>query len=326
MRKKLIAAIVLLFSFFGFLFFENQAKTYYPPQKEYHRIVILSDAHYPSKLSAEENANGRQTKIDNKLRAINDINAWSDVDLVVFLGDIVEKLGNESDYAQAKEFVDKLTKPKALVVGNHEFMYEDQLTASGKLKWASPDLRATKLERFKNTFKINNIYYYQYIDNYLLIFLSPDVTSGKYLTEISAQQLSWLEETLASNKTKPTLIFFHAPLAGTLAQYNKEVNTPNFIAQPEKQLHNLLIKNPQILLWVSGHTHTPATNPSFDETINLYEGKILDLHNPTLDGKIIWTNSIYLYPDKIFIRTFNHNTGEFVESLDRTLPVNLAAK
>ena len=50
MRKKLIAAIVLLFSFFGFLFFENQAKTYYPPQKEYHRIVILSDAHYPSKL------------------------------------------------------------------------------------------------------------------------------------------------------------------------------------------------------------------------------------------------------------------------------------
>ena len=205
-------------------------------------------------------------------------------------------------------------------------MYEDHITASGKLKWASPDLREAKLERFKNTFKVNNIYYYQYIDNYLLIFLSPDVTSGKYLTEISAQQLSWLEETLASNKTKPTLIFFHAPLAGTLAQYNKEVNTPNFIAQPEKQLHELLMKNPQILLWVSGHTHTPATNPSFDETINLYEGKILDLHNPTLDGKIIWTNSIYLYPDKIFIRTFNHNTGEFVESLDRTLPVNLAAK
>ena len=326
MKKKLIAAIVLLFSFLGFLFFKNQATTQYQTQKEYHRIVVLSDAHYPSKLSAEENANGRQTKIDNKLSAINDVNGWNDVDLVVFLGDIVEKLGNESDYVQAKELVDKLTKPKALIVGNHEFMYEDHLTASGKLKWASPDLRAAKLERFKNVFKVSNLYYSRDIDNYLLIFLSPDVTNGKYLTEMSAQQLSWLEKTLAANKTRPTLIFFHAPLAGTLASYNKDANTPNFVAQPEKQLHDLLMNNPQILLWISGHTHTPATNPSFDAPINFYEGKILDLHNPTLDGKTIWTNSIYLYPDKISIKTYNHQTGEFVESLDRTIPVNCTAK
>ncbi|MHC1718668.1 MAG: metallophosphoesterase [Acidaminococcaceae bacterium] len=322
MKKKLIAAIVLLFSFFGFLFFENQAKTYYPPQKEYHRIVILSDAHYPSKLSSEENATGRQTKIENKLKTINDINGWNDVDLVVFPGDIVEKLGNEADYSKAKEFVDKLTKAKALIVGNHEFMYDDSLTTNGKLKWASPELRAAKLERFKNTFRVNDLYYSRYIDNYLLIFLSPDVTNGKYLTEISAQQLSWLEKTLDANKTRPTLIFFHAPLAGTLASYNKDANTANFVAQPEKQLHDLLMSNPQILLWASGHTHTPATNPSFAAAINFYEGKILNLHNPTLDGKIIWTNSIYLYPNKIFIRTFNHTTGEFIESLDRTIPVN----
>ncbi len=326
MRKKLIATIVLLFSFFGFLFFGNQAKTTSSTQKDYHRIVILSDAHYPSKLSAAEDSVGRQTKINNKLKTINDINGWNDVDLVVFLGDIVEKLGNAEDYSKAKEFVDKLTKPKTLIVGNHEFMYEDYLTTNGKLKWASPELRAAKLERFKNAFRLNDLYYIRYIDNYLLVFLSPDVTNGKYLTEISSQQLSWLEKTLAANKTRPTLMFFHAPLAGTLASYNKDANTPNFIVQPEKQLHDLLMKNPQILLWVSGHTHTPATNPSFAEAINLYEGKILNLHNPTLDGKIIWTNSIYLYPDKISIRTFNHNTGEFVESLDRTIPVDLAAK
>ena len=326
MSKKLVAAIILLFSFFGFVFLGNQEANHYQTQKECHRIVVISDAHYPSKLSAEENANGRQKKIDNKLSAIKDINGWNDVDLVVFLGDIVEKIGNESDYSQAKDFVNKLTKPKAIIAGNHEFMYDDYLSANGKLKWASSELRAAKLERFKSTFQLNDLYYGRYIDNYLLIFLSPDVTDGKYLTEISLQQLSWLEKTLANNKTKPTLIFFHAPLAGTLKQYNKEVNTPNFIAQPEKPLHDLLIKNPQILLWVSGHTHTPATNTSFDEAINFYEGKILDLHNPTLDGKIIWTNSIYLYPDKILIRTFNHNTGEFIESLDRNIPVNLTAK
>ncbi|MGE4589529.1 MAG: metallophosphoesterase [Acidaminococcaceae bacterium] len=322
MRKKLIASIVLLISFFGFLFFTNQAKTYHHDQQKYHRIVILSDAHYPSKLSAEKNATGRQTKINNKLRTIDDINGWSDVDLVVFLGDIVEKLGNESNYAQAKEFVDKLKKPKAIIAGNHEFMYDDSYSASGKLKRAAPALRAAKLERFKIVFQVNKLYHSQYIDNYLLIFLSPDVTNGKFLTEISEQQLSWLEKTLADNKTKPTLIFFHAPLAGTLAQYNKEVNTSNFIAQPEKPLHDLLMQNPQILLWVSGHTHTSATNPSFNDTINLYEGKILNLHNPTLDGKTIWTNSIYLYPNKIEIKTFNHSTGEFVESLDRTIPIN----
>ena len=68
MRKKLIATIVLLFSFFGFLFFGNQAKTTSSTQKDYHRIVILSDAHYPSKLSAAEDSVGRQTKINNKLK------------------------------------------------------------------------------------------------------------------------------------------------------------------------------------------------------------------------------------------------------------------
>ena len=326
MKRKLIAVIVLLFSFFGFLFFGDQAKTNSSTLRDYHRIVILSDAHYPSKLSIEEDIVGRQSKIDNKLKTINDINGWNDVDLVVFLGDIVEKSGNESEYAKAKEFVDKLTKPKTLIAGNHEFMYEDHLTANGKLKWASPDLRAAKLERFKNAFRINNLYYSKYIDNYLLIFLSPDATNGKHLTEMSKQQLSWLEKTLADNVTKPTLIFFHAPLAGTLESYNKDANTANFVAQPEKQLHDLLIANPQILLWISGHTHTPATSPSFASAINFYEGKILNLHNPTLDGKIIWTNSIYLYPDKIFIRTFNHKTGEFIESLDRTIPVNLMNK
>ena len=52
MRKKLIAAIVLLFSFLGFLFFENLSKTYYTSQNKYHIIIILSESNYKRKLTS----------------------------------------------------------------------------------------------------------------------------------------------------------------------------------------------------------------------------------------------------------------------------------
>ena len=79
------------------------------------------------------------------------------------------------------------------------------------------------------------------------------------------------------------------------------MGSPRSFAQPSAKIDQILILNPQIKLWVSGHTHTPPTQPTFDNDINYYHGKILDVYNPTWDGKTIWTNSLYLYKDKIVI-------------------------
>ncbi len=51
---------------------------------------------------------------------------------------------------------------------------------------------------------------------------------------MSGAQVDWLDKELAQYSKKPTIIFFHAPLKDTLLTYNKSVNTPNFITQPEK--------------------------------------------------------------------------------------------
>ena len=287
----------------------------------YYLVVIASDVHYPSKTSAKKKPELRQAKIHNKENALSDINKWKDVNLVVFTGDIVEKTGSAQNYAEAKKLCALLTKPKAFVTGNHEFMYQDTLTAKNKLVRGTPEQRQEKLQRFKDTFGLSSLYYTKTMGKYLLIFLSPDMPKARFLTEMSPEELAWLQKTLAAHKEQPTICFFHAPLAGTLDNYSKTVNTPNFIAQPEESLRQILLANPQIVLWVSGHTHTPPTNASFaNDKVNCYLGtKILDVQNPTWDGDQVWTNSLYLYPGKIVIKTYDHKEQTFMEPLTRTV-------
>ena len=62
-------------------------------------------------------------------------------------------------------------------------------------------------------------------------------------------------------------------------------------------------ENPQIFLWISGHMHVPAASESFSAAINLYGGRVMNIHNPDMERKTIWTNVLRLYPDRVVIRT-----------------------
>lgn len=299
---------------------DSPAQEATPP--EYYRIVVASDVHYPSKTTKEKNSQLRQQKIDNKIKTAGDISSWKDVNLVVFTGDLVQLTGSQADYQQAKLLADKITTQKVFLTGNHEFMYEDVLSDKGKLLRGTKQERADKLKLFKKTLGVKQLYFSQNLGKYLLVFLSPDMDNATFLTEMSKQELAWLRDTLANNKEKPTICFFHGPLAGTLDNYSNSVNKPNFIAQPREELDAILEANPQIKLWVSGHTHTSPMVPCFASKINYYEEtKILDVHNPSWDGKQIWTNSLYLYPDKIVIKTYDHAKGDFMPQLTREVPV-----
>ena len=44
----------------------------------------------------------------------------------------------------------------------------------------------------------------------------------------------------------------------------------------------VLADNPQVFLWVSGHTHTAATNPNFAAPVNRYKGRIVNLYKAAL--------------------------------------------
>lgn len=277
----------------------------YAAERAYQHLVIFGDPHLPGK------------KIKFKEQVVATINGWDDVDMAVAVGDICEELGSDNEYAAAKIFFSKLNKPLYPVVGNHDYIYANELDAKGKKYRATDDIREAKLSRFRNTFGLKDISYSRTAGRYFLVFLSLD--SPGHLAEISQKQVDWLALELKRNKKKPTIIFFHAPLDGTVRSSNKKTNSPNFVAQPVGKIRDILISNPQVFLWVSGHTHTSPKEESFASAVNIYEKNVMNIHNTDMERETIWTNSLYLYPDKVVVKTYNHKKGVWLPEFERTV-------
>ena len=286
----------------------------------YYRIVVMGDPHLPVRDREVKDAAKRQRIIEAKERVIEDINGWQDVGEVAVLGDIAAQFGIDPEYEYAKAYLGRLQKPVYLVTGNHDYIYQDVFSADGKFIWGDAASRQRKLNRFQAAFGLKSLFYSHKAGNFQLIYLSPDSLEARHLTELSRTQLDWFQAELQKNAEAPVIVFFHAPLQDTLLSYNKTVNTPNFVAQPADRLHTLIRENRRITLWVSGHTHTPATNESYAaEKVNTYDGHVHNIHTPDMDRETIWTNSLYLYSDKVVVRTFNHTSKQWEDRLDRTI-------
>ena len=274
-------------------------------ENTFHHLVILGDPHLPGR------------NIEQKEQVLAKINSWDDVEMVVAIGDICAYFGTDAEYAVAKEFFGKLHKPFFPITGNHDFYYQSPSGPEGKLAEGTTESKQAKLGLFRKTFGLTNHYYSRHVGRYLLVFLSAD--HSDYLAGISDQQLAWLRRELSTNAKTPTIVFFHAPLKGTLRDYRPFINTPGFIAQPAEAIHGILKGNLQVFLWVSGHTHTPPLEESFASPINLYAGQVTNIHNKDMNRGTIWTNSLYLYPDKVMIKTYNHEENTWMPQFDRTI-------
>jgi Icc protein len=270
-------------------------------------IALLGDPHLPGKeLTAKESL-------------LRTINGWDDIDRVVVLGDICKSTGTTAEYAVAKEFFSHLDKPLRLIAGNHDYIYEDETNSEGRTVKASPTTRRLKLARFAETFGMKEIYSSERVGNYLLVYLSTDDLESAHLAKLSEERVAWLSALLARYRNLPTIVFFHAPLAGTLKTYNEYANKPSFIAQPTIRLYELIRENPQLFLWVAGHLHVPATNENYNSPVNVYEKQVTVIHNADLERKKPWTNVLYLYPGKVIVRTYDHWQKSWQADLERTI-------
>ena len=269
-------------------------------------IVVFGDPHLPGKHP------------QMKEEVLEHINEWKDVDMVVAMGDLCSKTGTVEEYTYVKTYFSKLKKPLSVITGNHDFIYMDELDSNDKLQHASKEIQEAKLKRFQTTFNLPKLYYSMVKESYLLLFLSVD--DPNHLAELSKEQLAWLEQELQAHPKMPTIVFFHAPLENTLETYNRWVNTPNFVAQPKKKIHELLQANPQLFLWVSGHTHTSAKEASFASKVNQYE-HVTNIHNSDMNKDIIWTNSLFLEENFVSIKTYDHSKQEWIDTLDRHIAV-----
>lgn len=269
-------------------------------------IVVFGDPHLPGKHP------------QMKEEVLEHINEWKDIDMVVAMGDLCSKTGTVEEYTYVKTYFSKLKKPLSVITGNHDFIYMDELDSNDKLQHASKEIQEAKLKRFQTTFNLPKLYYSMVKESYLLLFLSAD--DPNHLAELSKEQLAWLEQELQSHPKMPTIVFFHAPLENTLETYNRWVNTPNFVAQPKKKIHELLQANPQLFLWVSGHTNTSAKEASFASKVNQYE-HVTNIHNSDMNKDIIWTNSLFLEENFVSIKTYDHSKQEWIDTLDRHIAV-----
>jgi predicted MPP superfamily phosphohydrolase len=88
--------------------------------------------------------------------------------------------------------------------------------------------------------------------------------------------------------------------------------------------HDYIYKNPQVFLWVAGHMHVSATNQSFRSDVNVYERQVTTIHATDMNRERIWTDSLFFYPDRVVVKTFDHKTGAWMEKLARTVlpPLN----
>lgn len=271
------------------------------------QVVVLGDPHLPGRY------------LPAKQAVLQTINGWTDVDRVVVLGDICEDRGTAEEYAFARQFFASLTAPIHFLAGNHDYIYEDGTTARGGRIRGGPDSRAAKLRRFREAFGLDEVYSSRRVGNYLLVFLSTDHLLSPHLAQISARQLDWLRAELRRHSTTPTVIFFHAPLRGTLLDFNDRVNTDDYVAQPHAELRELLLRNRQVLLWVAGHMHVSATNESYRSAVNLFEGQVATVHVTDMQRERIWTTSLLLHSDRIVVKTFDHTKGAWVADLERTV-------
>ncbi len=288
------------------------------------RIVVLSDVHYGSK---ELRPGPRKEIMARKEKAMDEVASWKDADMCVFTGDMVEMAASVEEYRLARSLTDRIKQHKAFVAGNHELVYSEKPLVDGVAQPADPIERVQHLERYIENY--GPLYHSEELGGYLLVFLSPDELTGHlpkgsakpYAVELSDAEVTWLSSTLKANQDKPTIIFCHTPLAGSIEKGSKEDLEKNF-TQPVEKLHDILARNPQVMLWVSGHTHTEPSEKTFDFEGNRIEGtSATDIYNPSWEGNEIWTNFLYLHKDRVDVRTWSHKEGKFLKQYDRSFKV-----
>ena len=197
-------------------------------------IAQISDIHIVEK---GELTLGVAPMADNLKKTIAHINALDPKpDCVLVTGDITD-LGTPASYQYAAQLLNQLDAPYFLIPGNHD---------DNQNLWA--EFKGKPCPAPYDSF-INYV-----IDEYPIRLIGmdssiPDAHGG----ELCPKRLAWLDDELARDQQKPTIIFMHHPpvKCGVI-----ESDVDGFIGA--KELGNIIAKYDNIERIVSGHIHLPT--------------------------------------------------------------------
>jgi 3',5'-cyclic-AMP phosphodiesterase len=206
------------------------------------RIAIFSDPHTVSTDASNAGA------INGKLKA--GVTAYKSLrpDLWLVNGDIADD-GRTEQMEAFKKVMAAVAKPDQLLVntGNHDFYDQD----------ASDD---EELRRFREAFGLPAAYSSRVAGGLHIVMLANELhkSAPRYRewAWLSPAQLKWFERVLAEHREKFTVVCLHQPLQDTVV-WSWGGNDFAGCGQA-KELRAILAKNPQVRLWLSGHTHMGA--------------------------------------------------------------------
>lgn len=155
------------------------------------------------------------------------------IDAVIFTGDLVDG-GQPEEYAVLREILSSLTLPVFVIPGNHDergnFLtaFADQPYLAGCESFA-----------------------HYTVEDYPLRLLGLDTTlPGKPYGWLCRERLKWLDETLAREPRRPTLVFQHHPPFETGIAFMDVQNLHNGAEEIA-----VLAKHPQVRHVACGHVH-----------------------------------------------------------------------
>lgn len=154
-------------------------------------------------------------------------------DAVLFTGDLVD-FGRADEYEWLARLLEPLAMPYYLMPGNHD---DPEVMRSVFPSHAYLRQRAGKLDYV--------------IDEYPVRIVALDSTTPrKPGGTITASQLAWLDETLADNRAKPTIVALHHPPFWTGIGHMDVQG----LANPEA-FEAVIARHPQVERVVAGHLH-----------------------------------------------------------------------
>jgi 3',5'-cyclic AMP phosphodiesterase CpdA len=153
-------------------------------------IAQISDTHILAKASDEPHAASRA---DNLRRCIADINR-QDVDAVIHTGDSVHH-GTGDEYAHLRQISRELKAPLFLTPGNRD-RHSALLAAFDNLSYLP---------------RSGSFFHYAVEDYPVRLVALDSVSAGERKGVFCPIRIKWLEETLAQEPDKPTILFIHHP-------------------------------------------------------------------------------------------------------------------
>jgi 3',5'-cyclic AMP phosphodiesterase CpdA len=196
-------------------------------------VAQLSDIHFvrPGQLHF-----GVDTAATTRA-AVDHLNAMDPPpDAVVVTGDIADS-GAPEQYEAAREVLDLLRPPYYVVPGNHDRRDALKAAFAGHLG-EDP----------------NGFVQYAVTDQALRLVALDTLSEGESCGRLDGPRLAWLDDTLAAEPDRPTLVFMHHPPFMTGIGWMDEQSL-----KERGGLDAVLARHPHVLLVACGHVHRVAS-------------------------------------------------------------------